>query len=179
MYEPRATGRASIALDEAMSFSIIAGSPLFFFLFYYMAYNDFGAELSSAAAALYSQGPSGFFLTRLPLPTVGSVASYAFWVLSQSLLYHYLPGRLHRAPRTPGGRRLMYKLNGLRAWLLTVGVAAMAAYFELLDPALIARHWGPLLAAANLYCLALIGVFYVKARVRPDNAGETLLTGKS
>ncbi|KJZ74771.1 hypothetical protein HIM_05888 [Hirsutella minnesotensis 3608] len=168
MYEPTATDRASIVLDEALSFGIIVGSPLFLFLFYWITYHDFGASLTSAARALVSEGLHTFFVTRLPYPTIASTVGYALWVLSQAALYHYLPGRLHRAPRTPGGRRLLYKLNGLRAWMLTVGAAAAASYWALPDPTFIARHWGGLLATANLYCIALIVVFYIKARAKPD-----------
>ncbi|PHH92463.1 hypothetical protein CDD83_7316 [Cordyceps sp. RAO-2017] len=177
MYEPRSTDRTSILLDEAGSFCIIAVTPFFFFLFYWIAYNDFRAELSTAAGALFSE-KSSFFADRMPYPTAVSVVGYAIWVLVQAALYHGLPGHLHQAPRTPGGRRLLYRLNGMRAWIITVGIAAAASYLELIDAAFIARNWGALLATANLYSLALVVIFYIKARVKPDNVGETLFTGK-
>jgi len=176
MYEPKATGRTSIVLNEAISFSLITTSPILLW-FYLIAYQYFDASLSSAVASFLSEGVF-FFSSRLPYPTVVSTTAYLAWVLFQAALYIFIPARLHRAPRTPGGRQLLYKLNGLRAWALTVLAAATIAYYRLIDPMFIADNLTGLFATANLYCIVLIGVFYVKARTRPDNEGDTLLTGK-
>ncbi|PHH87713.1 hypothetical protein CDD83_8503 [Cordyceps sp. RAO-2017] len=177
MYEPRVTGRTKVLLNEALSMALITGSPILL-LFYWITYNFFDASLSASGAALLHEGAATFFLSRLPWPTISSLKGYGFWVVSQALLYHFLPGALHLAPRTPGGRRLLYRLNGLLAWFLTVAVAAAASYFGTLDPTVIAKQWGEGLATANVYALTLVGVFYVKARVRPDEPGDTLFTGE-
>ncbi|CZT18430.1 related to c-14 sterol reductase ERG-3 [Ramularia collo-cygni] len=50
--------------------------------------------------------------------------------------------------------------------------------FSLIDPVFIARNWGEFLATANLYSLALIAVFWIKARTIPDSREETIITGK-
>jgi 7-dehydrocholesterol reductase len=111
-----------------------------------------------------------FRLVYQPSPTT-SIAAYLAWVVFQAVLYVFLPGPLHQAPRTPGGRRLLYRLNGFRAWALTVAVAAGASFAGLVDPAVIAKHWATVLATAVLYSCALLGVFAIKARVSPDNLG--------
>lgn len=178
MYEPKVNGAANNLLNEAISLFLISTSPLVS-LFYFIAYQDFDASVVAGVQALISEGPVHFFATRCPHLSASSVLAYAAWVLSQAILYHYLPGQLHQAPRTIGGRQLLYRLNGLLAWAVTVAIAAAASYYGLVDPTFIARHWGSLLATANVYCVALIAVFYVKARVSPDNVGETLLTGKT
>ncbi|KAM9874501.1 ergosterol biosynthesis ERG4/ERG24 family protein [Verticillium dahliae] len=175
MYEPTSTKWTDVYLNEAISLLLITTCPLFL-LFYWITYQDFGVSISSSAEALISDGILNF-LARCPRPTVASTTAYAAWVLSQAALYHALPGPLHRGPRTPGGRQLLYRLNGFYAWMLTIGFAAVATFGRLIDPTYIARHWGDLLATANVYCAALIVIFYVKARLKPDNAGETLLTG--
>ena len=175
MYEPKATGWASV-FNEVISFSLITTTPIFL-LFYLTAGQDFDASLSSTAAALLSEGPS-FFSSRWPSPTVAAITGYLVWVLVQAILYSFTPAPLHRAPRTPGGRRLLYRLNGLRAWALTVAAASAAAFYGVVDPAVIAKNWVALFATVNLYVLALVGVFYVKARTCPDDPGDTWLTGK-
>lgn len=176
MYEPKATGGISLVVNEAISFVLVTTSPLLL-CFYLVAYQDFNASLSSAAAALISEG-FHFFLSRLPSATFSSIAAYLGWVLFQAALYIFIPAPQHRGPRTPGGRRLLYRLNGLRAWALTIAAAAAAAYIGLVDPAVIAKNWASLFAAANLYCFGLIAVFYLKARTSPDDKGDTFLTGK-
>lgn len=177
MYEPKATSRASIIVNEFVSLQLIVTSPLLDW-FVSIAYDDFDSSLSSASEALLSE-PLSFFTSRLPTVTATSIAAYLAWVAFQAFLYVFVPGPLHQAPRTPGGRRLFYRLNGFRAWLLTLAVAACASFAGLVDPSLLAKHWTTMLATAMVYSSALIGIFYIKARVTPDNKDETLVSGKS
>lgn len=176
MYEPRAVTGNDIIVNEAISFILVMGSPLFA-LFYWVTYQYFDASLASATTALLSEGLSDFFLPRIPHMTWASAAAYLLWVLFQALLYVYVPGPIYLAPRTPGGRQLTYKLNGFRAWVISVGGAGMASYYGVLNPSVIAVYWGHLLAAANIYSLLLLWLFQIKARVKPDNEGDTLFTG--
>jgi 7-dehydrocholesterol reductase len=176
MYEPKATSWASVVGNEMLSLQLIASSPILDW-FVAVSYDDFDSSLASASKALLAE-PVSFFTSRLPAITATSIAAYLSWVVFQACLYVFVPGRLHQAPRTPGGRRLFYRLNGLRAWALTVALAAAASFASLVDPALIAKHWTTMLATATVYSFALIAVFYVKARVAPDDKGDTLLTGK-
>ena len=66
--------------------------------------------------------------------TATSITCYLSWVVFQACLYVFVPGRLHQAPRTPGGRRLFYRLNGHGAWALTVALAVGVSYAGLVDP---------------------------------------------
>lgn len=176
MYEPRATGWAIVIFNELASFQLIVTSPLLDW-FVCIAYDDFDSSLLSASEAFLSE-PLSFFTSRLPTVTAISIAAYLGWVVFQALLYIFVPGPLHQAPRTPGGRRLFYRLNGFRAWVLTLTIAAYACYAGFIDPTLLAKHWTTFLATAMVYSSALIGIFYIKARVAPDDKGDTLLTGK-
>ncbi|KAF3198033.1 7-dehydrocholesterol reductase [Orbilia oligospora] len=175
MYEPKATGRNQVVFNEIASCLLITICPVSM-LFYLITLQDFGASLLLSSATLLSEGPS-FFISRFPRFTRASIVIYLSWVAVQAALYISLPGALHKAPRTHGGRQLLYKLNGLSAWFVTVGGAVILSYFRVVDPAFIAEHWGELLAAANFYCVALISIFYLKARIMPDIEGETLITG--
>ncbi|KAH6855865.1 7-dehydrocholesterol reductase [Chaetomium sp. MPI-CAGE-AT-0009] len=175
MYEPKATDWTSVVFNEFASMLLIATSPMLDW-FVTISYDDFDSSLTLAAKALLSE-PLSFFTSHLPTVTATAVAAYLSWVVFQACLYVFVPGPLHQAPRTPGGRRLIYRLNGFSAWALTVALAAWASYAGLVDPALIAKHWTTALATAMVYSSALIGVFYIKARVAPDDKGDTLLTG--
>ena len=175
MYEPKPTTKGAVILNEIISCGLVVTSPLFV-LFYWIAYQFYDASLLSSALA-FTEAPLRF-LSHMPRPSGASVVAYLLWVLFQGILYIILPGPIHYGPRTPGGRRLPYKLNGLSAWAITVGCATVASYYRLIDPAWIAKNWGELLATANLYCFALIGTFYIKARSSPDNVEDTLLTGE-
>ncbi|PPJ54466.1 hypothetical protein CBER1_06941 [Cercospora berteroae] len=163
-------------LNEIASFFLVTGSPLFL-AFYQIAYQNFDASLELAARSLMEEGPVSFFAGRTPRPTASTAAIYLGYVGWQAVLYKFLPGPLHAAPRTVGGRRLLYRLNGLSAWAATVLVAATCSYLSLIDPAYIANNWGPLLATANLYSGALIAIFWLKARISPDLESETFVTG--
>lgn len=177
MYERRATKKNDIVFDKFTSFVLITTSPLFL-LFYCITYHYFDASITSAASELLSSNPVDFFSSRIPQLTKASVLAYSLWVIVQVLLYVYVPGNLHIAPRTPGGRQLKYRLNGLRVWILSVGGAAMLCYKGILDPAFIAVHWGDLLMTANAYAFMLVVTFWIKARIKPDNQGDTLITGE-
>lgn len=177
MYERRATEKKDIVFDEVTSFVLITTSPLFL-IFNWITYHYFDASITSAAFELLSNNPFDFFFSRVPQLTRASILAYSLWVIVQALFYMYVPGQLHIAPRTPGGRQLRYKLNGLRVWILSVGGAAMLCYNGILDPAIIAIHWGDLLMTANAYALILVLTFWIKARVRPDHQGDTLIIGE-
>ncbi|KAH6971451.1 7-dehydrocholesterol reductase [Ilyonectria sp. MPI-CAGE-AT-0026] len=176
MYERQATEKKDIVFDKVTSFVLITTSPLFL-LFYWITHHYFDASITSAASELISNNPFDFFSSRIPQLTKASVLAYSLWVIVQALLYVYVPGKLHIAPRTPGGRQLKYRLNGLRVWILSVGGAAMLCYNGILDPAFIAIHWGNLLMTANAYALILVLTFWIKARIKPDHQGDTLITG--
>ena len=176
MYEPGAKGRAAVGFNEVVSFILITTSPLFCF-FCYAAYWDFDSSLRDAAIELISRGPVAFFSHHIPRTSMKTIGAYLLWVIFQAALYRSLPGPLHFGPRTCGGRRLPYKLNGLLAWIVTIAAAIFVSYSGYADPALIAKNWGALLVAATMYSAFVIFIFYIKARTWPDNKGETLVTG--
>ncbi|KAJ3494598.1 hypothetical protein NLG97_g3973 [Lecanicillium saksenae] len=92
-------------------------------------------------------------------------------------LFVLVPGRAAYGPRTPGGQRHRYKLNGLSAWMLTLVLAMYAVYLKIISPSCIAEHWDSFIVAASSWCFLLVGVFQVKAHFFPDTAGDTLVTG--
>ncbi len=85
-----------------------------------------------------------------------------------------VPGRVHAGLAVSDGARRRYTLNGLRLLLLTATVVAAAVATGLWSPAVIARRFGEIFVAANLFAmLAALGL-YVRGR---RGQGRGLLEG--
>lgn len=166
-----------LLLQEITCLFLLLLCPAFLW-FYWISYNSFGASLVAAASALWSETPYKFFLSRLPRCERDAFYVYFAWVAFQGLLFVCLPGPSVPGPRTPGGIRHVYKLNGLTAWILTILLAVSGSLFGFIKPSYIATHWDSLLVAASFWCFLLICAFQVKAHLFPDNASDTLITGK-
>lgn len=164
-------------LLELMSFIFCVTTPMTV-LFYCIAYQDFDTALSATAKSAYSEGFLHFFLKRTPLPTFEATRGYAAWLSFQGLLYIALPGPTVFGPPTPAGRRLRYKLNGLAAWIVTVCLAVSGSFAGILSPTALAKTWRELVAVTNIFSFIILLLFQIKARVAPDNAYETYITGK-
>ncbi|KAJ1979388.1 hypothetical protein H4R34_002840 [Dimargaris verticillata] len=115
---------------------------------------------------------------KLPQFSVESSLLYSGWVVFQGLLYAYLPGRDGYGQQTPAGHVLPYKVNGLRAWLLT-HVLFIVGSFGLgwFSPSIIHDRWGGLLVAANVYGYALTLFAYGKAHWFPSHPRDLRFTG--
>lgn len=163
-------------LREVACFFLLLPTPAFLH-FYWIAYSVFDASLVSAAQALSQEGPRHFFLTHLPDWNIDTAYIYADWLLFQAFLFVTLPGPSAVAPRTPGGRALVYTLNGLSAWFITVLLSCVGSYFGIINLAYIAENWDSFLVTASGWCLLLVFTFQVKARLYPDDVGDTLITG--
>ncbi|OJZ85106.1 hypothetical protein ASPFODRAFT_190991 [Aspergillus luchuensis CBS 106.47] len=159
-----------------MSFIFCVTTPMTV-LFYCIAYQDFDTALSATAKSAYSEGFLHFFLKRTPLPTFEATRGYAAWLTFQGLLYIALPGPTVFGPPTPAGRRLRYKLNGLAAWIVTVCLAVSGSFAGILSPTALAKTWRELVAVTNIFSFIILLLFQIKARVAPDNAYETYITG--
>ncbi len=104
--------------------------------------------------------PDAAFWSHVEPPTLASVGFYLLWIAFQAALFHWLPGRPVEGSPLPDGRRLGYRLNGLLALALTVGVAALAVATGLVPGGLLHQHWGALVTTTNLVvligCLGLL-----------------------
>ncbi|EJP67630.1 7-dehydrocholesterol reductase [Beauveria bassiana ARSEF 2860] len=177
MYVHDNFSRSRLLLRELGCFILLVLCPVFV-LFYWNTYNSFDASLAAAVLALVTERPLQFFLSRCPGPTTSSTYAYAGWLLLQAALYVYLPGPVAFTPRTPAGRRMPHTLNGFYAWICTMVLMATVVYVGSIDPAFIALNWAALLVTASAWSFLVIAVFQVKARLWPDDVGDTLLTGE-
>ena len=102
-------------------------------------------------------------VAALPRPTAAGFAIFGAWVALQAVLALLLPGRLGFGGITPAGHRMTYRLNGLSAGLVTLGLLALAVVAGLVPATLLHDHWGALLVAANAWGFAAAFFAYVKA----------------
>ncbi|GAA2636611.1 7-dehydrocholesterol reductase [Actinomadura fulvescens] len=107
----------------------------------------------------------------VPSPSWSAAAVLLGFLLWEALLLRLLPGRLHRGPVTPDGARPEYRLNGVRAWLVTHAAFLGASYgLGWFSPGILYERFGELLITMCLGCLALCGLLYAKGRLRPSAA---------
>jgi len=103
---------------------------------------------------------------------------YAVWISFQTCLYQLLPSKISIGQLTPAGNLLKYRTNGLLAWAVTHLLYALLVWKFGLDPAIIAKNWGGLLLAANVYGFILTAFAYVKARQNPTHNADVKFSGK-
>jgi len=97
--------------------------------------------------------PDAAFWSHIEPPSLASVGLYLLWVAFQAALFAWLPGRRAEGAPLPDGRRLAYRLNGLLALVLTVGVAALGVATGIVPPGLLYQQFGALVTTANLVVL--------------------------
>ncbi|KAI9927473.1 hypothetical protein MW887_003087 [Aspergillus wentii] len=106
-----------------------------------------------------------------------SILAYAIWTLFQAVLFTFLPGSLELGLPTPSGKRLSYKINGLAAWVVTLGSMVVAHYTGLVPMTFIADHWEGLVWTVNIYSLVALVIFHLKAYCWPDSPEDDTSTG--
>lgn len=104
--------------------------------------------------------PDARFWSFMEPPSLTLVGLYLAWIALQAMLFHWLPGRPAEGAPLPDGSRLEYRLNGLFAFGITLGLAAVGAGSGILSPTLLYDHLGALVTTANvvvlLGCIALV-----------------------
>lgn len=99
-------------------------------------------------------------------------------MLFQVLLYSLLPGRVVRGAQTPGGNRLLYTINGLLSWVVTLGLFVDVSWtYGVHSVAALADNWGGVLVAANIYGIAMSVLAWMKGHVSPTCMKDRRLSG--
>ncbi|KAJ1930006.1 hypothetical protein IWQ60_000670 [Tieghemiomyces parasiticus] len=153
-------------------------------LYFWTACTHYECSLYAPYAAwtdLLRTDPARLWPTlRAELPHFSPAAFWlhAAWLLFQGLLYAYLPGPIGFGQQTPAGHILPYKVNGLRAWLLTHALFLGGSLGLGLFPAsIIYDHWGGLLVASNIYGYLLTIYAYMKAHLFPTHTDDRKFSG--
>ncbi|KAJ6012618.1 hypothetical protein N7522_002973 [Penicillium canescens] len=163
-------------LIEVSSFILILTSPVFA-LFYWICYQFFNTSLTSTLLTAYFEGIFRFLSNRMPSFEIASILAYAIWTFFQAMLYKFLPGPLLLGQPTPSGKRLPYRINGLVAWGLTLLSMFLMQVTGLVQLTFIAEHWEGLVWTVNIYSLALLLIFHLKACYWPDSPEDNISAG--
>jgi Delta14-sterol reductase len=118
--------------------------------------------------------PDGRLWSHLTAPSLSAVAFYAAWLALQAALYHWLPGKPEQGQPLEDGSRLDYTLNGLRSFVISVGLWVGLHFTGILPGDYIYRHLPELLSAANIVAFALCFYVYFLGR-KQANASERQL----
>ncbi|KAG5437336.1 hypothetical protein PCANB_000766 [Pneumocystis canis] len=113
----------------------------------------------------------------IPKPTRITMIIYYGWVLFQGLLYTLIPSEMGYGQRTPAGHRLLYKVNGLRAYLITHIIFFLLVFFGIFSASFIADHWHGFFVAANIYGYALSLFSFIKAYLFPSHPDDCKFSG--
>ncbi|KAJ5851972.1 uncharacterized protein N7529_011357 [Penicillium soppii] len=144
----------------------------------WIALEQFDNSIVATISALLLQGPVQFLWTYYPHLRFDVLFAYLGWVVFQGVLYSILTGNgIHRGQTTPSGHILEYKVNGFAAWTLSVTIAIGCAWMGVVDPSIIATHWGALLATLNVYGIIITGIFYIKAHLYPTHKRDRRFSG--
>ena len=157
--------------------SIMTLCPLLV-IFYWVSLSSHHGSLMAAWQEIWTVGPFRFFWRHAPRSDHRVHIVYTCYLLYQAGLYQFLPGKLSVGQLTPAGHLLKYRTNGLFAWVLTHMLFGLWVLHRGVDPAIIARHWEPLLVTLNAYGFALSGFSYAKAHLLPNHEGDRKLSGE-
>lgn len=147
-------------------------------IFLWNALEEFDGSLSAALSASWLEGPVAFAARVAPKFSLKACYGYAAWLSFQALLYTYLPCKISTGQLTPAGNLLKYQTNGLYAWVITHVLAGAAVTAGVLDPAILAKHWGGLIVAANIYGFLISALSYIKAILAPTHPQDRKFSGQ-
>jgi Delta14-sterol reductase len=100
------------------------------------------------------------FLSHIALPTLPIAAFYLCWVALQIAFAVFLPGKTELGIELENGKQLPYVMNGLSAFVLTLGFALALGWSGLLAPTFLYDNLDALVTTANVAVLALCGFMY-------------------
>jgi len=109
--------------------------------------------------------PTAGDLKLIPAPTTTSIAIYGLWVLFQTLLQIFAPGKIQPGRSNADGTRLKYKMNGLFSFWLTWVVVAFVAWMGWVTPNMIYENFGSMITTANIFAYALAIFLYIYGKV--------------
>lgn len=151
----------------------------FFVLFLCVCLEHFDGSLRQGLYELLVHSSPTTLLRRYePEISYGHVVAYTTWIVFQALLYSLLPGKTVYGPPTPGGNTLPYRVNGLLSWGITVGAVFLAACIGGAEVvASLAQNWAAVLAAANVYGLAVPALAVAKGHIWPTFKNDRRFSG--
>ncbi|KJK65113.1 Ergosterol biosynthesis ERG4/ERG24 family protein [Aspergillus parasiticus SU-1] len=166
------------AFSGLLSLSFVIATSLFV-LFLCVCLEHFDGSLRQGLyELLVHSSPTTLLRRYVPEISYGHVVAYTTWIVFQALLYSLLPGKTVYGPPTPGGNTLPYRMNGLLSWGITVGAVFLAACIGGAEVvASLAQNWAAVLAAANVYGLAVPALAVAKGHIWPTFKNDRRFSG--
>jgi len=127
--------------------NITVMTAIVYYLFFAVEFN--GAGLLPRAASDWS----GFFAAIVP--TAAAAGVYLAWFAFQVLLERLLPGRVVQGTPLPDGSTLGYRINGLLAMGVSLGLVGIGHFLGWLPLAWLHANFGALLSVVTLFSFAL------------------------
>lgn len=102
--------------------------------------------------------------SHVQAPTGFTVGFYLAWVGLQSVLQSVLPGKTAEGEPLADGRRLPYRMNGLLALVVTLGLAIVAVVTKLLPATILYDHFGAFVTTTNIIVVLLCIYIFLLGR---------------
>ena len=113
-------------------------------------------------------------LAHFPWPTWKAAAIIAVFLGVELVLLMGLPGKIYEGPLSPTGARPRYKLNGVLAFLVTLGLFLGASYgARLFDAGIVWDHFGAILSTIIVFALGFCLLLYFKGLHYPSTGDHS------
>lgn len=167
---------------------LFIGSPLAVFYFYICAFHYDCSLWAPMQQMISGQLTFSQLYTKLPSFSWNAALIFGVWVSLQAVLA-LIPDALHRILKsyqggdvegavTPAGLTLLYRINGLQAWVLSHLLFFAGAFiFGWFSPTIIFDNWGSMLWVLNLVGFGLGAFVYIKAFLFPSHAKDRKFSG--
>lgn len=182
-------GRAwQVRLQTLLYCSLIMTTTPLMVLYFYLAAFFYDCSLVKPVLQLFSGEVtlSGLW-AKLPSFSIQALVIFSTWFALQIFLA-WIPDVFHKklkiyqggeqlGPITPAGNRLLYNINGLQAWVISLALFMAGSYFEWFSLTIIFDNWGPLLLLANIMGFGVAIFVYCKAYFFPSYAQDRKFSG--
>lgn len=173
-------GRTSNARwDHNIGALFLITAPVVLVHLNYIALEYHDGSLTNTIASMGKQGFVQFARQYFPQPSIAGFLGYSGWIITQALLFRFLPGPLCFGQRTPGGHLLSYTANGVMAWAITHLLYLGASVLGIIDPAIITKSWAGLFVAANTYGFVIAILAQLKVYAASSYPEDDKFTGES
>ena len=144
---------------------LIALPVLVYYMWISITYNGGGLILPTSIPELRQ------LVLYVPSLSLVSVIFYGSWLILQTLLQIYAPGKLVKGSPLTDGSRLTYVMNGWFSLWVTLGLAGFVVWIGWFPATFLFDQLGPLITTVNLF--AFVFSFYLYFYGRKELKGHT------
>ncbi len=144
--------------------NLVVMTAIVFYLYFGIAFNAGGIIPRS------DSDWSGFLAAIVP--TASATLVYLGWFVFQAALERFLPARIVQGTALPDGSTLSYRINGLRAMMLSLFVVVAGYAAGWLDLARVHHDFGALLSVMTIFSFALSLFIWWWGKTRPGGPAK-------